>query len=56
MVILEKLMGDKFNLISWWIYDKKWGTRKLDYKIKGKVIKTKTIKDLYNLLMITYEE
>lgn len=54
--LLEKLMGDKFNLISWWIYDKKWGTRKLDYKIKGKVIKTKTIKDLYNLLMITYEE
>ena len=54
--LLEKLMGDTFNIISWWIYDKNWGTRKLDYKIKGKVIKTKTIKDLYNLLMITYEQ
>ena len=53
--LLEKLMGDTFNLISWWIYDKEWGARNLDYKIKGKVIKTKTIKDLYNLLMITYE-
>jgi hypothetical protein len=55
--LLEKLMGDTFNIISWWIYEKNWGTRKkFDYKIGGKVIKTKTIKDLYNLLMITYEQ
>jgi hypothetical protein len=55
--LLEKLMGDKFNFISWWIYDKNWGTdKKLKYTIKGKKIKTTTIKDLYNLLKITYEQ
>ena len=55
--LLEKLMGDKFNFISWWIYDKNWGTdKKLKYTIEGKKIKTTTIKDLYNLLKITYEQ
>lgn len=49
--LLEKLMEDKDQWISWWIYEKDWGTKKhLAYKLDGKVIPTKTIKDLYNII------
>jgi len=49
--MLEKLMDDKWNNISWWIYEKDWGRKKnFDYKNKGKIIPTKTIKNLYDLI------
>lgn len=50
--LLEKLMDDKWNNISWWIYEKDFGkAKKLTYKdANKKIIPTTTIKDLYNLL------
>lgn len=49
--LLERLMNDKFSYISWWIYDKEWGTdKKMKVYIDKMEIKTKTVEDLYNLL------
>jgi len=49
--LIRALMNDKDDWIGWWIYDHKWGKGKLNaYDKNKKLLKSKTISDLYNLL------
>lgn len=52
--MLKLLMNDKNEWISWWMYEKEWGTKKkFDcYDKNKKLIPSTTIKDLYNLIKI----
>ena len=52
--LLEKLMGSNSDWIGYWIWELKYGEEYEDGCItdeNGKIIKLKTVEDLYNLLL-----
>lgn len=50
--LLEKLVNDKFQTISWWVYEKDFGKRKdINIKINNKTIQLNTPEELYDYLI-----
>lgn len=52
--LLEKCMGDKFETITYWIYEIEWGKKAKEFYIEhpdGTQYHLYTIKDLYNYLI-----
>lgn len=51
--VLEIAMDDKAQWISWWLYENECGKGKMQaYNTKHKLIPSKTINNLYNLIKI----
>jgi hypothetical protein len=50
--MLKNIFNDKDDWISWWMWEKDFGTKSLDAKeADGTPIKLDSIKDLYNFLI-----
>jgi len=49
--LIKRLMDDVNDWIGWYIYENKWGQGKMKcYDKNNKLLKSKTIEDLYNLV------
>lgn len=55
---LEAAIGDKYEYVSWWCFEKDWGERGKDFcvTIDDKVIPTETMSDIYDLVTINVKE
>ena len=50
---LEAAIGDKYEYVSWFIWEKDWGERGKDFAVydeEGNVIPTETLEDIYDLV------
>ena len=51
--LLEIAIGDKYEYVSWWIFEKEWGNKGEDFCVtdhNGNVIPTETMSDIYDLV------
>lgn len=48
--LLEEVVGDSLNMISWYVFDNDLGKNKFTVSVGSKSYKIKNLKDLYNLI------
>ena len=56
---LEAAIGDKYEYVSWWCFEKDWGERGKDFCVTtedGEVIPTETMSDIYDLVTTNIEK
>ena len=56
---LEAAIGDEYEYVSWWCFEKDWGERGKDFCVTsedGEVIPTETMSDIYDLVTTNIEK
>lgn len=56
---LESAVGDKYEYLSWWCFEKDWGERGEDFGVYDKdnnLIPTETPSDIYDLITKNIEQ